>query len=279
MKKIELVKGIHSSVLGFGCAPILGSVGSAKSSRAISCAIEYGINHFDLARSYGYGSAEKFLGKAIGAKRKDIVISSKFGIKANIKAKILSPVKPLLRYTLGIIPKRKSENQISLKKSLTVADSFHYRISLNRVEMNKSLEESLRALKTDYLDYFFIHEPIGTIENIDELFDESDKLKQKGKIRGFGISFYDVQKKLHEKYLDGFDILQFNNSQYKEEYNKNFQSRGNLPNIIFSPLKGGDESKTPSEKLEILSNDFPKSVILCSMFNVKHIKNNCLIFS
>ena len=45
MKKIALLEGIHSSVLGFGCAPILGSVGAKESLRAISCALEYGVNH------------------------------------------------------------------------------------------------------------------------------------------------------------------------------------------------------------------------------------------
>ena len=57
MKKVELVKGIQSSVLGFGCAPILGSVGAKTATRAIDCAIDCGITHFDLARSYGYGEA------------------------------------------------------------------------------------------------------------------------------------------------------------------------------------------------------------------------------
>lgn len=280
MKKIELVKGIESTVLGFGCAPILGSEGAKKSIRAISCAIDCGINHFDIARSYGYGSAEQFLGKAIQSKRKEVIIASKFGIKANLKAKILSPLKPILRYSLSMLPKKNTENQVSSQKSLTVADRFHYRISLNSFEMKNSLEESLRALKTDYLDYFFIHEPLGTIENIDDLFNLSYKLKQQGKIRGFGIAFYYNQKNLHEKYLKEFDILQFNNSPKKDEYIENVNQRGLMPNIIFSPLKGGgDDLKTPRAKLEKIAYDFPKSVILCSMFNENHIKNNSLIFS
>jgi len=63
------VKGINSSVLGFGCAPILGSKNYKISKKAIELAMENGINHFDLARSYGYGEAENFVGKLIKGKR------------------------------------------------------------------------------------------------------------------------------------------------------------------------------------------------------------------
>ena len=62
MKQIELSTGISSSVLGFGCAPILGSVDGRTAARAVACALDNGITHFDLARSYGYGAAEGFIG-------------------------------------------------------------------------------------------------------------------------------------------------------------------------------------------------------------------------
>lgn len=281
MRKIALLEGIHSSVLGFGCAPILGSVGAKESLRAISCAVEHGVNHFDIARSYGYGAAEEFVGKALKSKRHQLIFASKFGIKANLKAKILSPLKPLIRQARNFLPKKNSsESALPNKPTFQVADSLHYRITLNSDEMTKSLEESLRALTTDYLDYFFIHEPLSTITNMDELCNTAYQLKKQGKIRGFGIAFYCNQKEIHKSYLDSFDILQFNNSSIESDYHKTVEERGLKPNILFSPLKGGiSNKKTPSEKLITLSHDFSNSVILCSMFNEKHIKDNCLLFS
>src|SRR3990170_3473308 len=97
MRTIELVKGIHSSVLGFGCAPILGSVDSKKAQRSLDFALACGINHLDLARSYGYGEAEHFVGTVIKNRRDKLVLASKFGIVANWKAKLLRPIKPIVR--------------------------------------------------------------------------------------------------------------------------------------------------------------------------------------
>jgi aryl-alcohol dehydrogenase-like predicted oxidoreductase len=275
MRTIELVKGIKSSALGFGCAPILGSVGAKKAKRALECALDHGINHFDLARSYGYGEAESFIGKVIKGRRPAVVLASKFGIKANWKAKLLQPAKPLLRY---IIQKSRPTVESGQSKIATgspmIADSMHYRITLNSEEMRKSLEQSLSALKTDYLDYFFIHEPPETIINIDDLQTTAEKMKDEGKIRGWGLAFTWEQNNLHENYLNYFDTLQFNNPVESTQYDEAINRRSLKPNIIFSPLKGGPKKMKPSEKLLTLFNDFPNSVILCSMFSEQHLKEN-----
>lgn len=77
---------IKSSVLGFGCAPIIGARGPKECKKMIRLALELGINHFDLARSYGFGEAEKFVGLMLSKQRDRLVIASKFGIVANQKA-------------------------------------------------------------------------------------------------------------------------------------------------------------------------------------------------
>lgn len=278
MKKIELVSGIESSILGFGCAPILGSEGGAKSRKAIACALDCGINHFDIARSYGYGEAEGFLGKALAGNRSNVVIASKFGIKANTKAKFLAPIKPLVRYIKQAIkPSKGLQHQPIAAQTLHVADKFHYRISFNEIEMQKSLHESLKALKTDYLDYFFIHEPLNKLENIDELCSTALKLKQAGKIRAWGIAYMHDQIDLHKSYLDVFDVLQFSNSSNIEGYSKNVQLRGQASNIIFSPLRGSNKSLSVAQRFQNIHQDFPNSVILCSMYNEKHIQENSSI--
>ena len=284
MKKVELYKGIKSSVLGFGCSPILGAVDGNRARVAIEKSLECGINHFDLARSYGYGEAEKFVGKVLGNRRSDVVIASKFGIKANLKAKLLIPIKPIVRAALSF--KRQlfqsesnaSQHQVKLK-TLSVADKFHYRISLNGKEMRKSLEETLKALNSDYLDYFFVHEPLDTLSYIDELSRVAEDMKKEGKIRAWGLAYTQDQKELHVEYLDRFDVLQFNNAVGIEGYENIVNDRQNDPNIFFSSLRGGDSDLSTDQKLTRLNQDFPNSVILCSMYNEKHIVNNASLFN
>ncbi len=279
MKKIELIPGISSSVLGFGCAPILGSIGANKSEKAILSAILHGVTHFDVARSYGYGEAENFVGKILKPYRKDIIIASKFGIKANNKAKLLKPLKPIVRFLREIQGEKDKKMEVDqINKSITVSDRFHYRVEIQPREMKKSLEESLKALKTDYLDYFFIHEPIQKIENIGDVLQAAENLKKEGKIRAFGLAFMQSQKDLHSSYLEYFDILQFNNSPGIPNYEDLKEDRSLKPNIFFSPINGGLNLLTPEEKLVQLNLNFPKSVILCSMFNEKHLASNAKLF-
>jgi aryl-alcohol dehydrogenase-like predicted oxidoreductase len=276
MKKIELVKGISSSVLGFGCAPILGAVDGKSALRAIDCAIDNGVNHFDLARSYGYGEAEHFVGKVLKGKRHEVVITSKFGIAANWKAKVLSPVKPVLRTILSTVKKRGNDGSPP-PKNKRIAGSLHNHIAMNSKTMRQSLEKSLSSLQTDYLDYFLLHEPLQTLNNIDELLDTANALKQEGKIRAWGLSLMLSQQPLHNQYLDRFDLLQFNKPQDAELYVGIATERGALPNVIFSPFGQGFDG-SPKQALIALTNDFKNSVVLCSMFNEKHIIENASIF-
>ena len=168
MRKVNIAPGVDSSVLGFGCAPILGAVGAKTAQRALGCALDEGINHFDIARSYGYGEAEAFLGKFFKGRRDEVVIASKFGIRATWKAGLLRPLKPAVR-TLRALRNRGSgcksggcdaqantapEAAEPAENTPPRKDPFHERIAITPKAMVESLDKSLRALRCDYLDDF-----------------------------------------------------------------------------------------------------------------------------
>lgn len=278
MRKVELAKGVHSSILGFGCAPIMGSVDAVAGKRALHCALDLGVNHLDLARSYGYGEAEKFIGKLIKGNRQNLVLASKFGIVANWKASLIAPVKPLVRYAMSKIRKNKTAiNKANGQAGgVSIANSFMERVPLRADVMKKSLEQSLKALGTDYLDCFFIHEPEETLLNIEELINMADVLKQEGKIRAVGLACTRVQMPAHAAYLNKFDLLQFDNSPGAPGYDEAVADRGLSSNVIFSPMRGGANDISPADKLKLLYKDFPNSVVICSMFNPDHIAVNAV---
>lgn len=277
MKKIELVAGISSSALGFGCASVLGAVDANTSRRAIHCALDCGINHFDLARSYGYGEAERFVGKLLKGRRDEVVICSKFGIRANWKSKLLTPAKPIIRairkYSSAALPPKEP---VAEKSSLSTADKFHDRVPLNANAMRLSLETSLAQLKTDYLDYFLIHEPLEPIVNIYSLLETATQLKKEGKIRCFGLAFTLDKIAMHDSYLSEFDLLQYNKPLNDIE-DKAVAGIKTKQGILFSVMKDSRDVYSPSEKLKKVFNDFPLGVILCSTFNTEHIKQNALL--
>jgi aryl-alcohol dehydrogenase-like predicted oxidoreductase len=277
MRYIELYKGIKSSALAFGCAPILGSRSANESKRALDIALGEGVNHLDLARSYGYGQAESFIGSCIKGKRQDLVLASKFGIKANWKASLLQPIKPVIRFLKT--HKKHVEIAPGLAVSSPSSNLFHERLPINSSVMISSLEKSLKALKTDYLDYFFVHEVHHTIISIDEVLEAAEQLKKSGKIRAFGIAFMRSQYDLHSNYINHFDLWQFDCAPKSYEYDLWKSNRSNVSNILFSPLSGGDQSISASEKLMSLQKDFPNSVIISSMFNPVHLLQNTKLFN
>lgn len=281
MRRVELIAGIQSSVIGFGCAPILGSVGRDEAERAIHTALEVGINHFDLARSYGYGRAEAMVGRVLRERRDEVVLATKFGIQATLAARLLSPLKPLIR---ALRPRKTpaqtggSPPKISPAPTPNrLASMLHRRVPFDPATMIRSLEASLRVLGTDRVEYLFLHAPTESIGKMDDLAATAERLKQQGKIRAWGLASYCESRPLHASYLRMFDVLQFDCSPSVPDYRNLVAEMGSRPNVLFSPFRQSQkatERLAPAAILKCLLGDFPKSVVLCSMFNETHIRDN-----
>jgi aryl-alcohol dehydrogenase-like predicted oxidoreductase len=67
------------SIAGIGCNNFGMRIDEAATRRVVDAAIDAGINHFDTADGYGNGQSEEFLGRALGARRGDVVITTKVG--------------------------------------------------------------------------------------------------------------------------------------------------------------------------------------------------------
>lgn len=125
-----------------------GAVQEEELLSAISEAVENGINFFDTADTYGLGTSEKTLAKALGSRKNDVVIADKFGVRV--------------------------EN----------GHSF-YDNSPEWIE--KALAGSLQRLGRDYIDLYQIHyrDNVTPIESVVEAL---EGLKEKGYIRYYGLS-------------------------------------------------------------------------------------------
>jgi predicted oxidoreductase len=119
--------------------------------------LELGITSFDHADIYGGYQVESLFGEALAlapALRQRLQLVSKCGIK------LVSPARPQNR--------------------------FHcYDTSFAHVRA--SVDESLRALRTDHLDLLLIHRP-DALMDAGELADTFDGLRRAGKVRHFGVS-------------------------------------------------------------------------------------------
>lgn len=176
---------LRSSVIGFGCASVLGTVGASRSRLAMKTALDAGINYFDLARSYGFGAAESFVGRFIGRQRDQVILTSKFGIMPPKQNTLLNRLRPLVRPAYKLLGQVSPGAQESLRKR---AGGMAWRDQFNVASARKSLEQSLRDLRTDYLDIWLLHDCVEAVACDDELFTFLDSTVAAGKVRYYGVA-------------------------------------------------------------------------------------------
>jgi predicted oxidoreductase len=119
--------------------------------------LELGVNTFDHSDNYSNGRIEELFGEAIKAKsfkREDIVISAKAGIKS-------------------------------------ISGSKQKQFDLSPEHIKKSVDDSLKRLKTDYIDIFLLEE-YDPLLNAEETASALTELIIKGKIRFIGVSNFNV---------------------------------------------------------------------------------------
>lgn len=168
-------------MLGFGCGAVMGRVGRRDSLRAMEAAWEAGVTLFDTARSYGYGEAEGLLAEFLRGKREKAVISTKFGIWPQKQNLLKQVAKPIVRAALRVMPSARSVVRRG------AAGEMHGGLFTPAV-LRASLEESLRRLKTDYVDILFLHEGTQTAMQNDDLMAELGLVVSEGKVLRAGIS-------------------------------------------------------------------------------------------
>jgi aryl-alcohol dehydrogenase-like predicted oxidoreductase len=146
------------SALGFGTWELsttqYGEIDVEEASKAVHAAIDRGITLFDTAEVYGPYHSEEILGKALGARRSEIVLVTKVGFRIDDEKKIIG---------------RDSTAESVIARA----------------------EGCLKRLGTDYIDLLLIHWPDHDTP-IAETMGALEQLKDAGKIRHYGVSNYTV---------------------------------------------------------------------------------------
>lgn len=131
-----------------------GGSDEAESISTIRGAIDHGINLIDTAPVYGFGRSEEIVGKAIG--------------EANLRSRVHIATKAGLEWH--------NENVIR---------------NASRARILREVEDSLRRLRTDYIDVYQVHWPDPTV-SIEETAGAMQTLFKQGKIRAVGVSNFSV---------------------------------------------------------------------------------------
>ena len=149
--------GLDVSAIGFGCWEIGGGYGDIEEQefvRAIGRSLDLGVNCFDTAEGYGLGASERALGEALGKRRDEAIIVSKFGV--------------------------------NYKDMPNMRDSSRERVVA-------SIDKCLRNLGTDYVDVYLVHWPDRNTP-FEETMSALDDVVRDGKIRFVGLSNFKLDE-------------------------------------------------------------------------------------
>lgn len=138
------------SVVGLGCNNFGMRIDADQTRRVVDAAIEHGINYFDTAESYGQGRSEELLGQALGARRSEVIVASKWG------------------------------HTVSLDEGERGGDPKQIR---------RRLDASLERLGTEYIDHYQLHRPDPSTPH-EETLGCLAELREEGKIREIGCTHF-----------------------------------------------------------------------------------------
>lgn len=170
MKKILLPNSdVKITPITFGAWAIggwfWGGTEEKASIRALETSIDNGMTTIDTAPVYGFGQSEEFVGKATKGKRDKVEILTKCGLVWDRKSGHLHYEKT----------KDNQGNEVDLYRYAT------------KESIIGECEDSLRRMKTDYIDLYQLHWP-NDCHHIDETMEAFETLKKQGKIRAAGVS-------------------------------------------------------------------------------------------
>lgn len=184
---VDRMPDLKFSLLGFGCWSLGDSSNWTNSTdessiAAIKTAIDLGVNFFDTAPVYGFGSSEILLGKAIKGSRDKIIIASKCG--------------------------------------LIWDDNRQIKNELSESSIMKEIDNSLNRLGVDYIDIYQLHWPDNKIP-LDIVLSTMQKIIDSGKIKYIGFSNFclkDIQQFCDIKKIASFqglyNVLEQNSDSY-----------------------------------------------------------------
>jgi myo-inositol catabolism protein IolS len=164
--------GLDVSTIGFGCWEVGGGYGDVDETefvRAVGRALDLGINCFDTAEGYGMGASERSLGQALGRRRDEAIVVTKFGM--------------------------------NYKDMPNLRDSSRERVFA-------SIDKSLKNLGTDYVDVYLVHWPDRNTP-FEETMTALDEIVREGKVRFVGLSNFTADEIAACMAVRRVDVVQY----------------------------------------------------------------------
>lgn len=222
MRMRRSIGGREVCPIGLGCMSLAWAYGVPPSAQEaatlLNRAIDVGYDHLDTARIYGLGVSEQLIGDALHGRRRHFYLASKTGI---------------------------------------IVDGDQRRIDCRPEVIRGALEESLRLLRTDHIDLYYLHRRDFTIP-IEESVGALAELVKEGKIGGIGLSEMSAQTLRKAQAVHPITAMQNEYSLWTRNVEigvlEACRELG-VALVAFSPLGRGPLAGTPADPAELRSDD------------------------
>jgi len=201
---------------------------------------------------YGEGGAERTLGRYLGSTRQHITLATKFGI----------PAVPLLERAPWLIYPQRVFARLG-RKAWARLDSERRRC-VTQSCLERSVRSSLQALRTDWIDILFVHEPlVAEVESLLSLAEYLDRLRREGTIRHFGLAGRAADCiAVAEQSGDLFDVLQVEDSLEGREADL-LKEAGLHMQITYGYLRRAAEAAAGADASEVIGKALERNAAGC----------------
>lgn len=213
---------LEISAIAFGAWAIGGWMwGGADEKEAvlgIEKAYDLGMTTIDTAPVYGFGKSEEIVGKSIKGKRDKIQLFTKYGLRWDT-----------------------SEGKFYFSSDNNEGKPLNIHKYAGKQSVIQECENSLKRLKTDYIDLYQIHWPDPTTR-IEETMEAVIRLLEQGKIRYAGVSNYGIDELKEALKFTGIVSDQVPFSMVNREIEKElipYCKKQDIGILAYSPLQRG----------------------------------------
>jgi aryl-alcohol dehydrogenase-like predicted oxidoreductase len=162
--------------------------------RLLEHAVDLGITFFDSADVYMAGESERLLGEVFARRRDRVVIATKVGFRPLVPEALAARVQP---YVVSATQQSSAGRRVV--KGLR---ALLMRKDFSAGYLRRSVEASLRRLRTERIDLLQLHSPSASDLDHDGALDTLERLRDEEKIRFYGLAF-GVWPHAHSALRDG----------------------------------------------------------------------------
>src|SRR6266536_736813 len=266
--------------IGFGCVALSTLPNIIAARKLLKGVLDIGITHFDTAPVYGKGYSEQILGDFLCRRRSGVTIATKFGLglpgALPFPSWLALPLNYFRRCWRSLGTSRYS-SRVSIEGGKSDKDMILTMRRISRDEIKRSFEKSCRALRTDYLDYYLLHEGLPSFLD-DEALEYLRTLKSSGSVRWIGLAAGGRNyHALSPASVAEWDVLQYEFGPAWPDNADLLRQFSDKMHIFHSCLKsvGGVKSDdAPGRVLAECCAANPRGKVLFSSNYLEHVRRN-----